>query len=124
MPDKLDLSSIFDYAIRSFISDFWVAIKDLLVIYWPYIVGFLVFVIAGIVIQILMLRSGHRNKLSAGFNSLVGSLTYSLFFLIQFLICYWIFGSQVIDDIWFTTFGAISFPATWAFLNAIGFWYY
>ncbi len=117
-------SSILDRAIKSeFYSDIPI-VKTLWLTYWPYIIGFFVFVIAGVVIQILMLRSGHRNKLSAGFNSLVGSLTYSLFFLIQLLICYLIFGAQVIDDIWFTTFGAISFPATWAFLNAIGFWYY
>jgi len=117
-------SSILDKAIKSeFYSDIPI-VKTLWLTYWPYIIGFFIFVIAGVVIQILMLRSGHHNKLSAGFNSLVGSLTYSLFFLIQLLICYLIFGAQVIDDLWFAIFGAISFPATWTFLNTIGFWYY
>lgn len=53
-----------------------------------------------------MLKSGNHNKLSASFNSMVGSFTYSIFFLIYFLLSYWVFGTQVIDEIWLIVFGA------------------
>jgi hypothetical protein len=71
-----------------------------------------------------MLRSGKRNKLSPWFNRMVGSLTYSLFFALFIVIFYLILGNQVIDEIWFALFGAISFPLTGWFLRWIGFWYY
>ncbi len=124
MSDAFNLQSILDQAIRTLVSDLWSLAKQMFFIYWPYIIGFLIFVIAGVILQIFMLKSGGHSKLSAGFNSMVGSLTYSLFFLIYFGICYWIFGTQVVDDIWFTVIGAISFPSTGFFLRAIGFWYY
>jgi hypothetical protein len=124
MSDSFDLQSILDQFIRTAVSDFWSLAKQMFFIYWPYMIGFLVIVIAGVTLQIFMLKSGGHSKLSAGFNSLVGSLTYSVFFLIYFGICYWIFGTQVVDDIWFAVFGAMSFPSTGFFLKSIGFWYY
>ena len=121
---QLNLSSILDQMIRTTISELWSFAKEQFMAHWPYVVGFFVFIVAGVILQIIMLRSGRHNKLSAGFNSLVGSLTYLMFFLILFLISYLIFGTQVVDDIWFAIFGALSFPATGFFLRVIGFWYY
>ncbi len=124
MDANFNLQSILDQFIRTAVSDFWSLAKQIFFMYWPYIIGFFVIVIAGVILQIFMLKSGGRSKLSAGFNSMVGSLTYSLFCLIYFSICYWIFGTQVVDDVWFAVIGAISFPSTGWFLRAIGFWYY
>lgn len=121
MSDTFNLQSILDQMIRTLVSDLWSLARQMFLMHWPYIIGFLVFVIAGVVLQIFMLKSGGRSKLSAGFNSMVGSLTYSLFFLIYFGVCYWIFGTQVVDDIWFAVIGTISFPSTGFFLRAIGF---
>lgn len=124
MENQLNMQYVFDQAIRAAIADLWYIFKQIFIIYWPYIVGFVVIVISGIILQIIMLRSGSRNKLSSGFNSMVGSLIYALFCLFYFAIFYWIFGPQVIDEIWFTAFGGISFLSTWLFLKGIGFWYY
>jgi hypothetical protein len=124
MYDSLNLQSILDQFARTAVLDFWFLVKQIFLVYWPYIIGFLVIVVAGVILQIFMLRSGGRSKLSAGFNSMVGSLTYSLFFLIYFGVCYWIFGTQVVDDIWFAVIGTISFPSAGCFLRAIGFWHY
>jgi len=124
MSESFNFKSILDQAIRIAIADLWFIFKQIFIIYWPYIVGFFVVIISGIILQIIMLRSGSRSKLSSGFNSMVGGLTYVLFCLFYFAISYWIFGSQVVDEIWFTAFGGISFLSTWLFLRAIGFWYY
>lgn len=113
-----------DQIIRLTVSQIHSFIKEQLITYWPYVIGLVVFMIAGVILQILMLRGGGHSKLSPGFNRLVGSLTYSMFFLIMLLISYWIFGTRVIDEVWFTLFGILSFPATGFFLRAIGFWYY
>ena len=115
---------LLDQMIRSAMSGIWPVTKHLFFIYWPYIVGLAVLIIAGVILQIIMLKSGSRSKLSASFNSMVGSFTYSIFFLIYFLLSYWIFGTQVVDEIWFTVFGALAFPSTWYLLKGIGFWYY
>lgn len=92
--------------------------------FWPYIIIALIIILAGVILQILMLRSGGRRTLSPGFNRLVGSLTYLLFFGLMFIIAYWILGTQVIDKMWLAIFGALAFPATGLFLWAIRFWYY
>jgi len=113
-----------DEIIKSIVSQSYSFAKEQFIIHWPYIIGFFVFIIAGVILQIIMLRSGGDSKLPAFFNRLVGSFTYSIFFLIQLSISYWVFGAQVIDDVWFTLFGIISFPVTGFFLCAIGFWYY
>jgi hypothetical protein len=124
MSDTLSPQSLLEQMIHSMISGLWYIAKHIFTLYWPYIIGFFVIVVAGIILQIIMLKSGSRSKLSSGFNSMVGSFIYSIFFLIYFLISYWIFGTQVVDEIWFTVFGSLSFPSTWYFLRGIGFWYY
>lgn len=124
MSDALSPQSLLEQMIHSMLSGLWSIVKHIFILYWPYIIGFFVIVVAGIILQIIMLKSGSRSKLSAGFNSMVGSFTYSIFFLIYFLLSYWIFGTQVVDEIWFTVFGALAFPSTWYFLRGIGFWYY
>lgn len=124
MTESFSIQSLLDQFIRTAVSDFWSLAKQMFFMYWPYIIGFFVIVIAGVILQIFILKSGGRSKLSAGFNSMVGSLTYSLFCLMYFSVCYWIFGTQVVDDVWFAVIGAISFPSTGLFLRAIGFWYY
>lgn len=124
MSDVLSLQDLLDQMIRLVISGFWVLIKNMLSAYWPYITGFIVFVVAGVILQIIMLKSGRKNKLSGGFNSMVGSFTYSIFFFIYFLLSYWLCGVQIVDEIWFTVFGAAAFVSTWYLLRGIGFWYY
>lgn len=113
-----------DQIIKNTISQCGPIVREFLLAHWLYFFGFFAVVIAGIVLQIIMLRSGGQCKLPAFFNRIVGSLTYLTFFLIFLLIGYWIFGTRVIDDIWFSIFGILSFPATGFFLRAIGFWYY
>lgn len=113
-----------DQIIRLIVFQLYSTVKEQLITYWPYAIGFVVFIIAGIILQIIMLRGGGHSKLSPGFNRLVGGLIYSIFFLIMLLISFWIFGTRVIDEVWFTLFGILSFPATGFFLRAIGFWYY
>jgi len=124
MTESFNLQSILDQAIRIAIADLWFIFKEIFITHWPYIVGFIIIVISGVILQIIMLKSGSRSKLSSGFNSMVGSLAYTLFCLIYFAIAYLIFGSQVVDSIWLTVFGALAFPSTWYFLRGIGFWYY
>ncbi|MDP1884219.1 MAG: hypothetical protein Q8L10_02520 [Candidatus Moranbacteria bacterium] len=113
-----------DEAIKSMVFQLIVVIKEQLIAHWPYVIIFFALIIAGVILQILMLSGGGQSKLSVGFNRLIGSLTYSIFFMIILSISYWIFGVQVIDDIWFAIFGILSYPATGYFLRAIGFWYY
>jgi hypothetical protein len=101
-----------------------ITIKELLAANLLYVIGFLAFIVVGVILQVIMLRSGGNTKLPAWFNRLVGSLTYSLFFLIFLGISYIIFGTQVVDKIWFTIFGLLAFPTTGLFLCIIGFWRY
>ena len=63
--------------------------------FWPFIVGFFLVIIAGVILQILMLRCDKRNKLSANFNRLVGSLYIVILVLITTIV-YLIFGTRVI----------------------------
>ena len=109
---------------KSIISQIYFLAKSQLNVHWPFVVLFSVFIISGIILQIMLLRSGGNSKLPAWFNQLVGSITYTIIFLIITAVCYWIFGVQVVDEKWLALFGALSFPATGFFLSAIGFWYY
>jgi len=115
---------VMDKFIRAAAHGAWNGIKLWWPLLWPYAIGFSVFVIAGMILQTLMLRSGGRSRLSPDFNRMVGSLFYGIFFVLQLIIAYLIWGPQVIDEIWFAAFGAISVPLTWIFLRVIGFWYY
>lgn len=119
-----EISQLTDSLVKSFVLGIWEAIKTICLAFWPYIILFIVIIIAGIILQILMLRSGRRNRLPPGFNRLVGSLTYFLYFGLIFIIAYWVFGTRIIDELWLAIFGAIAFPATGLFLRTIGFWYY
>jgi hypothetical protein len=107
-------------------SGLWPAFKQhIWPVFSPYIVGLGIFVIGGIILQILMMKTGGRtNRLSPAFNSMVGSLAYGAFFGLYLFVAYWIWGTQVIDDVWFAIIGIISFPSAGFFLRAIGFWYY
>lgn len=122
MPEPLLTADAFiDGIIKSLVSTLWFWTKE----YWIYITIFVVLVIIGVIVQINMMKSGgHRNRLPPAFNRLVGSLTYWFIFWIQVVIAYWIFGNQVIDDLWFLIFGGVAFPVTKLFLVKIGFWYY
>jgi len=113
-----------DQTIRLTVFQLYFFAKEQLITHWLYVAGFFAFIIAGVILQIIMLRGGGHSKLSPGFNRLVGSLTYLMFFLIMLLISYWLFGTRVIDEVWIILFGILSFPATGFFLRAIGFWYY
>jgi hypothetical protein len=92
--------------------------------FWPYIIGFFIVILAGVILQILMLKGGGNARLSPGFNRLLGSITYLFFLALVALIAYLIWGSEVIDETWFVVFGVIAFPLTGLFLRLIGFWYY
>lgn len=88
------------------------AAKQFWFLYWPYIIAFFLVVIAGVILQILILRSGGRSRLSPDFNRLVGSLTYMFFFCLQLVVSYWICGTDVIDEKWFALFGTLAYPVT------------
>lgn len=119
-----EINRLMDSMERSFVLGIWGAVKIIWLAFWPYIIIFTLFILAGVVWQILIFQSGKRNRLSPGFNRLVGSLTYFFFFALIFIIAYWIFGTQVIDELWLAIFGAIAFPVTGLFLKFIGFCYY
>lgn len=110
--------------IQNTITNLWSLIKTHWSSLWPYVFGFAVFILGGMILQIIMLRSGNHNKLSAGFNSMVGSLFWLIFFVLLLGIAYLGFGSQVIDEIWFGLLSLIAFVLTGVFLRLIGFWYY
>jgi len=113
-----------DKIVKATVSQLWATLKLWWPSLWPYAIGFALFVIGGMVLQILMLRSGGHSRLSPGFNRMIGSMFYGIFFVLLLIIAYLIWGSQVIDDIWFLIFGTISFPLTGFFLRTIGFWSY
>ena len=115
---------LLDQIIQNTIINMWQMIKTHWPSLWPYVVGFAVFILGGMVLQIIILRSGSRNKLSAGFNSMVGSLFWLIFFVLLLGIAYLSFGSQVIDEIWFGLLSLIAFILAGTFLRLIGFWYY
>lgn len=120
----MDSTTVFDQIIRATIHQLWLSVPIWWSTFWPYISGFIVIVLVGMIWQIIMFRSGSRNGLSSGFNSMVGSLFFGIFFLIILGICYWIWGPQVIDEIWFAIIAVISFPVTGLFLRTLGFWRY
>jgi len=114
-----------DGVIKSTLAILWGMFKTI----WPsikyYVIGFAIYIVGGVLLQIIMLKgSGNRHKLSAHFNKIVGALTYAIFFILYLFIAYKIWGPQVIDDVWFTLIGVLSFISTWLFLRLIGFWYY
>ncbi|MCC7356754.1 MAG: hypothetical protein IT410_04065 [Candidatus Doudnabacteria bacterium] len=120
----MDINSLLDQIIHNTILNFWAIIKTSWSSLWPYVLGLAVLILGGIILQIIMLRSGSHNKLSAGFNSLVGSLFWFIFFAILLGIAYVVFGPQVIDEIWFGLLSMIAFFLAGGFLRLIGFWYY
>lgn len=91
-----------------------------------FIIKFIILPVLVIIIaQIILLKvSKGRSKLPAEFNVIAGTVLYIIFFFLYFAIAYNIFGSQVVDDNWFDLFGILSYPTTWVFFRAIGFWYY
>jgi len=99
-------------------------VKQLWFYFWPVIVALLLIIVAGVILQILMLRTGGHTRLSPGFNRLAGSTFYSVFLVLITAVAYQIWGSEVVDETWISLFGLISFPLTGFFLRAIGFWYY
>lgn len=117
-------NNVMNLVAKGFINGIWLGVKTMWVNWWPFIVVFFVVVIIGIVLQILMLRNSGHNKLSPGFNRLVGSLTYTIIFILIITIAYLIWGPKIIDEIWFVIFGAMAFLSTHIFLRLIGFWYY
>jgi hypothetical protein len=120
----MDSKTLLDQIIHNTILNLWSIIKTSWPSLWPYVLGFALFIVGGIILQILLLRSGRRNKLSPAFNSLVGSVIWTIIFLLLLGAGYLIWGSQVIDEIWFAIFSTLAFGLTWLFLVAIGFWYY
>ncbi len=104
-------------------------LRDIVVSLWPnhwkIIVIILVFILVGIISQILLLRGGGHSKLSPGFNRFVGFIAYLciLYFLASILSL--ILGSRITSGLWFLGFGAIiAYPLTKFVLMLIGFWYY
>ena len=120
----MNVSEMFDQIIRTTISGILSDIKDMLLIYWPWLLKGVLFILGGVFLQILMFKIGSGHKLSSSFNRLVGGLTYGAFFIILLSVNYWLFGTQVINEIWFLFFGIISFLFAGIFLRAIGFWRY
>ena len=125
MNDNISLIlEVQDAFIKSIVSNLWTFIKAVWVAYWPYIIIFFVLVFIGMAWQIIWFRTGSNKKMPRWFNALVGSIFYWFFFYLVVTILYFIFGSQVIDGIWFA---AISYPIyrlNKIFLKWIGFWKY
>lgn len=46
MENQLNMQYVFDQAIRATIADLWYIFKQIFIMYWPYIVGFVVIVIS------------------------------------------------------------------------------
>lgn len=114
-----------DQVIRNSVAQLWFDIRSVWPSVWPYVIGFSVFVIGGVILQIIMIhRGGPSNRLPPGFNRLVGSLTRLLIIGLLLFLGYLIFGPKVIDEVWFWLFGAIAFPLTGFLLRKVGFWYY
>jgi hypothetical protein len=113
-----------DQIFKETLNQIWILIPVWWSAFWPYILGFAVVILVGMVWQIIMFRSGSRNGLSSGFNSMVGSLFFGISFLVLLGICYRVWGAKVIDEIWFGIIGAVSFSVTGLFLRTIGFWRY
>ncbi len=120
----MEAQNFLNQVIQNTIANLWMMAKTYWPSLWPYVVGFAVFILGGMILQIIMLRSGSHNKLSAGFNSMVGSLFWLIFFVLLLGIAYLSFGFQVIDEIWFGLLSLIAFILAGTFLRLIGFWYY
>ena len=102
----------------------WSIAKVVWIQFWPYILVACFVIVAGVILQIIMIRiGGHEMRLPSAFNVFVGSLTNLVFFFLLLLLAYLLLGTDVIDGDWFAVIEAIAFPATWLFLHAIGFWY-
>jgi len=113
------------YLVRHILSVYWGWFKLYLPYILPWVIMLAIFVIGGVILQILMMRAGGRhNRLSPSFNSLVGSLTYGLMFALILTGAYLVWGSQVIDESVFAVIGLVSFILAGVFLRFIGFWYY
>jgi uncharacterized membrane protein len=120
----METQDFLNQIIQNTIANLWLMVKTNWPSLWPYVMGFAVFILGGIILQIIMLRSGSHNKFSAGFNSMVGSLVWLIFFVVLLGLAYLGFGSQVIDEIWFGLLSLIAFILAGTFLRLIGFWYY
>jgi hypothetical protein len=94
--------------------------------FWGWAAVIIVFLIWGT--TELTLRFGSSaNRCSPAFNSAVGSLTFTVFQSLVYLlfgVFSKLFGSWVYCTIWPNLSYLIVFPAVWFFLVGIGFWVY
>lgn len=124
MPAAEAILQVQDQFIKSIVASFWSFIKAIWPIYWPYIVGFFVIIIIGMLIQIFLFRSGSNKKMPRAFNQLVGHLFYCFFFYLVVTVLYFIFGAQVIDGVLFACIAYPVYRLNKIFLIWIGFWRY
>jgi hypothetical protein len=120
----MDSGEMFDQIIKGTVHQLWLSLPVWWMAFRWYIIAFVVIVIGCMAWQMILFRSGSKKGLSSDFNKMIGSLFFGIFFLLQLGVSYWIWGSQVIDDIWFAIFSATSFAFTGIFLRAIGVWRY
>jgi hypothetical protein len=124
-PTPIDIEGILDQSLHKGLAMVWHDFfLPLLPSMWPFLIGGFVVIVGGIILQIVMMRiGGYRNRLSSGFNTLVGSLVRLAIFGILVFIAYLIWGVQVVDELWLAIIGTIAFAGTSLFLRKIGFWY-
>jgi hypothetical protein len=120
----MDANETLDQIIRGTVHQLWLSLPMWWLAFKWYIIVFAIIIVGGMIWQAILFRSGTRKGLSSNFNKTVGGLFFAIFFLLQLGICYWIWGSQIIDDTWFAILGITSFPLTGAFLRIIGVWHY
>ncbi len=78
----------------------------------------------GIILAIIVIQSIGWYRFSSGVNSVIGSIVYHVLFWSLVALCYWIFGTQIIDEIWLILFWAIGYRFTKVLLKSVGFWLY
>lgn len=119
-----ELLQIQDQFVKSIVAGLWSFIKIIWPTWGPYIITAIILIIASMIWQIILFRGGSDKKLSAGFNRLVGSIFYWVFFYLISLVFYFILGPRIIDGIWFAIFVYPAYRLNKLFLKWIGFWYY
>src|SRR6056297_226835 len=87
---------------------------------FAHILGFIIFTL--IIFFIFYLQSSGIMKFSSGVNEGMGSLFYRMFFILIFIVLYFVFGTDVIDEMIFWIIYFVSYKLTGVFLREIGFW--
>lgn len=91
--------------------------------FWGWVAVVTVFLVWG-AIELISRYGSSANGCTPLFNTMVGSLTFTVFESLIALVFGTLFGKGIYCTPIPYTFYAIAFPSTWLFLVAIGFWVY